>query len=191
MTEPVTAKQNPKQKPARTKKPKGSVLSTAGASLAARKLAAAILEVLAGARTPIEAAQAVGVSLPRYYVLEQRGLVALVAACEPRERGPGGRPQRRIAELEKEVGRLKRERDRQQALARASQRAVGLLAPIRPPIVKAKQNGKKRRPRRPTVRALSIANSLRQTDVVDSGIVDLQQSATTEESTAPRTEVIA
>ena len=36
----------------------------AGASAAAKRLAAAILEVLAGTRTPAEAAQAVGVSLP-------------------------------------------------------------------------------------------------------------------------------
>ena len=39
-----------------------------GASAEAKRVAAAILEVLAGARTPTEAAQALGLSLPRYYL---------------------------------------------------------------------------------------------------------------------------
>lgn len=40
----------------------------------ARRRAAAVLEVLAGARTPTQAAEALGVSLPRYYLLEQRAI---------------------------------------------------------------------------------------------------------------------
>jgi len=39
-------------------------------SATAKRLAAAILEVLAGARTPTEAAQTLELSLPRYYQLE-------------------------------------------------------------------------------------------------------------------------
>jgi hypothetical protein len=45
-----------------------------------KRQAAAILEVLAGARTPTEAATALAVSLPRYYQLESRALEGLVAA---------------------------------------------------------------------------------------------------------------
>src|SRR5260370_40572180 len=45
-----------------------------GASTEAKRLAAAILEVLAGARTPTEAAQVLALSLPRYYLLEARAL---------------------------------------------------------------------------------------------------------------------
>src|SRR5262245_6994852 len=53
----------------------------------ARRLAAVILEVLAGGRTPTEAAQSLGISPPRYYALEQRALTGLVSACRRRQRG--------------------------------------------------------------------------------------------------------
>jgi hypothetical protein len=46
-----------------------------------------ILEVLAGMRTPTEAATVVGLSVPRYYLWEQRALEGLVRACEPRPKG--------------------------------------------------------------------------------------------------------
>src|SRR5260370_7124795 len=49
----------------------------------ARRLAAAILEVLAGARTPSQAAEALGVSLPRYFPIETPALPALVPASQP------------------------------------------------------------------------------------------------------------
>src|SRR5262245_30685610 len=60
-----------------------------GASAEARRLAAAILEVLAGARTPTQAAQALGLSLPRYYLLESRALHGILVACERRSVGRG------------------------------------------------------------------------------------------------------
>src|SRR5271155_4376029 len=53
----------------------------------AKQRAAAILEVLAGGRTPTQAAQALGLSLGRYYLLEDKALAAVVAACEPQPRG--------------------------------------------------------------------------------------------------------
>ena len=53
----------------------------------AQRVATAILEVLAGVRTPAEAAAAVSLSLPRYYLWEQRALEGLVRACEPRPVG--------------------------------------------------------------------------------------------------------
>ena len=52
----------------------------------ARALAAAILDVLAGGRTPQQAADSLKVSLPRYYALEARALDGLVKACAPRPR---------------------------------------------------------------------------------------------------------
>jgi hypothetical protein len=129
------------------------------------------LEVLAGMRTPSEAAQALSVSVPRYYALEQRAVVSLVAGCEPHLRGSAKSPQQRIAELEREVQRLRQQYDRQRALARAVQRTVGLPMPAgsvatgrhkanRP---SASASGKKRRTRRPTVRALKAAQALRDT----------------------------
>jgi hypothetical protein len=136
------------------------------ASLEAKRRAAAILEVLAGLRRPSEAAAALGVSLPRYYLLEQQALRGLVAACEPR--APGGpRLETRLAQLEQQLRERERECARQQALVRAAQRTVGLALPaaVKPATrgqtaSKTAKQGKSRR-RRPTVRALKAAGALR------------------------------
>ena len=139
----------------------------AGTSSPARRQAAVILEVLAGMRRPSDAAQALGISVPRYYQVEQRALMGLVAACEPAPRGPRQEHARRIAALEREKQRLQRECDRQQALVRATQRSLGLAPPtaVRPPAkdpAGKKEGGpaKRRRNRRPMVRALQAARSL-------------------------------
>jgi hypothetical protein len=122
-------------------------------------LAAAILEVLAGARTPTQAAQTLGVSVPRYYLLEVRALHGMLVACEPRppERGPS--PASALAALQRECDQLRRECTRQQALVRAAQRSLGLSAPT-PAARGPERNGKKRRRRRPTARALRAAARL-------------------------------
>jgi hypothetical protein len=123
----------------------------------AKQRAAAILEVLAGVRSPPEAARALGVSLPRYYLLEEKALAGLVAACEPQPHGPRVDAARRCQALERDCQRWQRECARQQALVRAAQRTIGLAAPA-PPATKAA--GKKRRPRRPAVRALKAVQRL-------------------------------
>ena len=92
----------------------------------ANRIAVAILEVLAGLRTPAEAAQSLQISVPRYYVLETRALEGLVAACEPKPLGKQRTPQTRIAALEKELQQARHQCARQQALVRAAQRTVGL-----------------------------------------------------------------
>jgi len=89
-----------------------------GASKEAKRLAATILEVLAGVRTPPDAAQALSISVPRYYLLEQRALDSLVAGCEPRRQGRMATPERELAHLRKELERSRRDCARQQALAR-------------------------------------------------------------------------
>jgi hypothetical protein len=137
--------------------------TAAQASAEARLRAAAVLEVLAGVRTPAAAAHALGVSVPRYYLLEQRALQGLVAACE--RRSPRGRqrsPEGRLAALERELERVKRDCERYQSLARAAQRTLG-LAP--PPAARtaAPQAGRKRR-RKPTIRALRMVHSLKRAD---------------------------
>jgi hypothetical protein len=121
----------------------------------ARRLAAALLEVLAGVRAPADAAAALGCTLPRYYAAEVRALAGFVAACEPRRPGRHPSPEREVAVLRQTVARLERERGRLQALLRAAQRTVGLAA-VRPP--PKPTPGK--RPRRPTVRALAAAKHL-------------------------------
>jgi hypothetical protein len=81
------------------------------ASPEARKLAAAILEVLAGAQTPGEAAGSLGVSLARYYQLEMRALAGLVAACEDRRRkGRGRAGASELATLRRECEQLRTSR---------------------------------------------------------------------------------
>jgi hypothetical protein len=120
----------------------------------ARALAAAILDVLAGGRTPQQAADSLKVSLPRYYALEARALDGLVKACAPRPKGRVPQPMKEVEFLRREVERLRRELDRKQALIRAIQRTAGLTALAKP----AKTP---RRKRRPTVRALKAAAVLR------------------------------
>jgi hypothetical protein len=137
------------------------------ASRNARLLAAAVLEVLAGERMPAEAATALGLSLPRYYQVEQQALRGLTAACEPRPPGRQARPDREAAELRRENARLRRDVLRQQALVRAVQRSVGLPPPAPPP---NKTAAKKRRRHPP--RGLAMAQRLR------AGADDTPMSAT-------------
>jgi hypothetical protein len=132
-----------------------------GGSAGARQWAAAILEVLAGEWTPGEGAESLGVSLPRYYAVESRALAGLVAACEARNGKRGRRPEKEVSELRKQVVRLERECARKQALLRASQRIVGIAAP--------QPKAKRKRRRRPTVRALKMAEVLRAEVAAPSG----------------------
>src|SRR5436305_15200116 len=93
-------------KPTRARRGHQPVVRTP-ASREAKQAAAAVLDVLAGGRTPVEAASALGVSLTRYYVLEERALAGLVQACEPRGKGKGVNPERQRQQLERECERWK------------------------------------------------------------------------------------
>lgn len=126
-----------------------------GGSPDARKVAAAILDVLGGMRTPGSAAEAVGVSLARYYAIESRAIEGLVKACEPRAKGRAPSSDKEVAALKKHVETLIRECDRKQALLRAAQRAVGLGATPASSLLKGKRR------RKPVVRALKAAAVLR------------------------------
>ena len=122
----------------------------------AKKLAAAILEVLAGVRTPTEAATALALSVQHYYKVETRALQGLLAACESRPKGRVRTAATELATLHKENQRLTRELARQQALARAAQRALALS----PPAAGVHQKGKKPRRQR-LARALNVAQRLK------------------------------
>jgi hypothetical protein len=139
----------------------------------AQRMAAAILEVLAGVRTPTDAATALSIPLPRYYLWEQRALTGLVRACEPRPAGRAAHERHQIAVLEKEVRRLELDCARHQALVRASQRTIGLIAPPSPNNKSAVQSrsktgaksgetstAKTKRKRRPVARALMAVAAL-------------------------------
>jgi hypothetical protein len=71
-----------------TKRKRAPIKDTGG-SPEARRIAAVILEKWTRVRALPATASALGMSLPRYYQLEQRAVGALVAACEPRLRGSG------------------------------------------------------------------------------------------------------
>jgi hypothetical protein len=94
--------------------------------------------------------------LPRYYVLETRGLQGLITALEPRPKGKQRSPASTVAALGREKETLQRELLRAQALVRVAQRTVGLKE-RRP---EKEQPGKRRR-RRPSVRALQAVKALR------------------------------
>lgn len=128
-------------------------------SVETKRLATAILEVLAGVRTPTDAAKTLEISLPRYYLLEQRALAGLLAACEPRTKAPGRSVEREIAKLQRELASSRRECARQQSLLRAAQRAVG-LSPPQSPKPTEKNGAKKTRRRRATARALRAARAI-------------------------------
>ena len=150
------------------------------ASNDARRLASAILEVLAGMRSITDVALALGITAARYYALEARAVSGLIAACEPRGPGPVigvGLP----AELERlraERDRLKAEAARYQTLARIAQGAFALPAlpaitgtSARPGATNAAKRtaapaptgalSRGRKKRRPTVRALRLATRVR------------------------------
>jgi len=145
------------QPPAPTPRPAPPAGPDAGRD--ARRRAAVLLEVLAGGRTPAQAAQALGLSLPRYYQLEAAALRGLVGACEPQPRGRARSAEVELARLQRELQRLQRELARQQGLVRLTQRAVGLPPPA-PPAGKGKARGRK--PRRPAARARRAAARLQE-----------------------------
>ena len=122
-----------------------------------RRQAAAILEVLAGVRTPTDAAKALSLSLPAYYKLEARALRGLVLGCQPPGRGPRSSPEVEVQRLRKQCQRLQQDVGRYQALARAAQRAAGLPAVS----AAAPTDAKGRRKRKPSVRALKAIQTIR------------------------------
>jgi hypothetical protein len=150
----------------------------------AQRLAAAILEVLAGVRSPPAASELLGISLPRYYQLEARALEGLVAALAPRPLGKQPSLENRVKQLEKELEVARRACARQEALVRLTQRSVGLAALTKPKSTPAATtSGKGRKPRKPMVRALKAAQTLRaQASAAETGIspvTSLQPTAPT------------
>jgi hypothetical protein len=132
------------------------------ASPEARRLAAVILEVLAGLRSPQEAAEACGLSLPCYYAAELRALHGLLAACERRRPGRQVSAATELSRLQRQCQQLQRQCDRQQALLRLAQRSIG-LAPVPPP-GRGKQAGKQpsKKRRRSRARGLKVVAQLQQ-----------------------------
>jgi hypothetical protein len=121
-----------------------------------KRRAAVVLEVLAGVRTPQQAAEVLGLSLPGFYQLEDRATLQLQYGCEARRRGRQANGESKMAALVKEVERLQQEVARYQTLVRLTQRTVG----VRPAAPPGKAAGSKRK-RKPVVRAMRRAERLR------------------------------
>jgi hypothetical protein len=151
----TTPDQGPEAESAQVKGERASRAASAVGSREARRRAALILEVLAGQRTPTDAATVLGVSVPRFYSLEAQALDGLVMACEPRRRGRPDTPERELAALKKEVARMEREHARSRALLRLAHRTVGV-----PPPAKGRGPEEAKRKRKPSIRALRAAAAL-------------------------------
>jgi len=157
---PASGAPRPAAKPSRLRHTPGGAGLGKDAGHEAQRLAAAVLEVLAGARTPTQAAEALGVSLPRYFQMETRAMQALVAGCEPRPRGRGRSADKELTTLRRQHEQLQRELSRQQTLLRLAQRTIGLAPPKAPVNQPGGKDKSKKRRRRPVVRALRAAEAL-------------------------------
>lgn len=171
-----------KAPPVARKNPSPSPGAAPGAE--AHRRAAVVLEVLAGVRTPSEAAAALKVSVNYYYLVERQAVGGLVAACEPRPKGKRPDHHRQLAALEQALQRSQRDCQRQAALVRATQRAVGLPVTPAPDAAADKKTsrGKKgqaaARRRRPTsVRALRLARTLKEKAVAKNGADSVEPTA--------------
>src|SRR5690606_35591123 len=104
----------------------------------AKRLGSAILEVLSGLRSPIEASALLGISPQSYYKLEAKAVQGLLGALEatPR-RGPKASVEATLARVVAERDRLKRELLRAQSLVRVAQRSIALAPPKEAPAVEA------------------------------------------------------
>ena len=122
----------------------------------ARLIAAAVLEVLSGVISAIDAATALGVDVSRYYVLEKRALAGMVLGCEPVKPGGGRRDdlEKEVAALQKENKRLLTEAMRYEALARTAAMASGFNG-------EKAQKGRKSPRRRTPPRGQKVSKSLR------------------------------
>lgn len=149
----------------------------------AQRLAATILEVLSGMRSPTEASQTLSISLPRYYQLEARALEGLVAALAPRSIGKQPSLENRVKLLEKQLAAAHRQCARHEALVRLTQRTLGLAPATTAKSALPDRDAPGRKKRRPTVRALQAARALAERAAASAGAS--QADAASLQPTAP------
>jgi transposase len=175
----MNGKSTSKGKSAGRRVPRASGLGQ-GQNGEAKRRAAIVLEVLAGMRTPREAAAALGLSVSCYYLLERKALQGLLDACQPQPKGaPVPGPERQLARLQKALDKSRQECLRQASLVRATQRAMGLPAvakPAGPSKANSAKEGRKTRRRRPTIRAMRAAKTLRENSSLGETPTEVKQS---------------
>ena len=186
---PASAATAPPPATKRRGRPKGSVNGNGtgirvatkrvdSASPQAKSTAAVILEGLTGLRSAPDAARALGITVARYYTVEAQAVAGLLAACEPGSPGPvpNAATERELTRLREEHRRQDQELARLRAVLRTTQRSLGLpMVASTPPVPGAakgaepKPSGvakgksaekKRRRARRPVVRALTVLRRL-------------------------------
>jgi len=140
------------------------------ASSQARRIAAVLLEVLAGLRATGSAAKELGITPMRYYQIEERAIGGLIAACEPRPSGvpPERRDALELASLREQVRKQAQELNQARSVLRTTRRQLGVATAPDAIVVKAgtRKDGKptKHKVRRPTVRALTMVRRLLKAD---------------------------
>ena len=108
----ITTNQATVERPVAAREPsgprarRGMGLKLGKTTAESRQQAAAVLDVLAGVRTPADAAKALSLSLPAYYKLESRALESLVQGCQPPGRGPKPSPEVEAHRLRRQCHRL-------------------------------------------------------------------------------------
>lgn len=184
MTDPTTLSPTPEDA-SQPMAPAKNGDTTSPSALAVQR-AAAILDVLAGQRSTSEAAQALGISLNHYYLLERRALEGLTAACEVRSKGPKGPSlESQLQALQRQLEQCQNECQRQAALVRATQRAAGLTSlpdPTKTSRRNKKSGGTTRKRRRPAVRALRAAQTLRKNSSRSKSASGLEHQQTTDQN---------
>jgi hypothetical protein len=147
------------------------------ASSQARRIAAVLLEVLAGLRATGSAAKELGVTPMRYYQLEERAIGGLIAACEPRPSGlqPERRDALELASLREQVRKQGQELNQARSVLRTTRRQLGVATTPGPIVVKPGKPGKDGKPtkhkvRRPTVRALTMVRRLLKADTAAAAV---------------------
>lgn len=146
--------------PKRPKPPDPAEADPRAVAERAKLTAAVVLDVLAGNRSPGDAASALGLSVARYYVIEEQAINGLIAGCSPRQRGRQPDPGKEIARMTAENQRLTQALLRQQALVRTSQRSLGVTLPTKAIPATTTPRGRGKGKRQPKVRALRAVKRL-------------------------------
>lgn len=148
------------------------------ASSQARRIAAVLLEVLAGLRATGSAAKELGITPMRFYQIEERAIGGLIAACEPRPSGlpPERRDALELANLREQVRKQAQELNQTRSVLRTTRRQLGVATAPEPIAVKpgTRKDGKptKAKVRRPTVRALTMVRRLLKADATAAAASD-------------------
>lgn len=171
---------------------RAAVRAETAASAQAKTTAAVVLEGLTGLRSAPASAVALGITVARYYAVEAQAVAGLLAACEPTPPGPapGLASERELARLRQQHRLQEQELTRLRAVLRTTQRSLG-VPPAASVVVSATTSKpgekipRRRRPRRPVVRAMTVVRRLLATTPPAPDKAALAEAATRSTAVAP------